>query len=242
MVHADTFCCAKCMLMPQPGRLTLWGPDHLTVLLLTAAGVLALLVNRRRLRRAQDERFRRGVAIVLLVNELSAWLWAAAHGAARIPLQLCDLALFLTVVALWTLQPAMTEVAYFWGMAGSLQAILTPDLRVGFPDYWWITFFITHCGVVLSVVYLAVTGRVAPVHRSVWRIWGLTNGYAAAVGVLNWAWGTNFGYLARKPTQPSLLDYFGPWPWYILVLEAAALASFFLYHAPFALIRRWLSR
>ena len=42
--------------------------------------------------------------------------------------------------------------------------------------------------------------------------------------------------------QPSLLDFFGPWPWYILALEAAALASFFLYYVPFVLIRRWLSR
>jgi hypothetical integral membrane protein (TIGR02206 family) len=102
-----------------------------------------------------------------------------------------------------------------------------------------VKFFVTHCGVVLSVIYLAVTGRVAPTQRSIWRVWALTNVYAAIAGLVNWTFGTNYGYLASKPTQPSLLDYFGPWPWYILVMEAVALASFYLCYAPWALAMRY---
>jgi hypothetical integral membrane protein (TIGR02206 family) len=82
--------------------------------------------------------------------------------------------------------------------------------------------------VVLSVIYLAVTGRVAPTPRSIWRVWGWTNAYAAAVGLINWVAGANYGYLAHKPMQPSLLDYLGPWPYYILAMEAVALASLYL--------------
>ena len=215
-----------------------WGIDHRVVLALTAGGSVALLIGRHRLRRSPDARFRQGLAIALFGNELIGWTWAAAHGVVRVPLQLCDLALLVTVWALWSLHPGASEVAYFWGLAGSLQAILTPDLRLGFPDYWWVKFFLTHCGVVLSVVYLAATGRVRPTHRSVWRMWALTNLYAAVAGVLNWACDTNYGYLARKPAQPSLLDYFSPWPWYILALEGAALLSFYLYYAPFVFARR----
>ena len=92
------------------------------------------------------------------------------------------------------------------------------------------------------MVYLAVTGRVAPRHRSVWRAWLVTNGYAAMAGILNWAWGTNYGYLARKPLQPSLLDHLGPWPLYVVGMEAVALASFYVLYAPFALTRRFAAR
>ena len=218
--------------MGQAGSFTLWGPDHLTMLGLTIGGIAALLISRQRLGRPHDVSLRRAIAIVLFGNEFVAWVWAAVQGVARIPLQLCDLALLLTAAALWSLRPRVCELAYFWGIVGSSQAILTPDLQRSFPDYWWLKFFATHCGVVLSVVYLAVSGRVRLTSQSVWRVWGLTNLYAAIVGVINWATGTNYGYLERKPMQPSLLDAFGPWPIYIIVMEVAAVALFSLAALP----------
>ena len=135
--------------------------------------------------------------MALLCNEVTAWGVAIAHGQIRVPLQLCDLALLLSVWALWSLRPTVSQVAYFWGLAGSLPAILTPDLRGGFSDYWWVKFFITHGGMVLAVTYLALTGRVQPTHRSLWRIFGLTNLYVAGAGLLNWLFGTYYGYLAH---------------------------------------------
>lgn len=226
-----------------PGRpFTLWGTDHLAVLFATGAVVVALVAGRGRLRGSADRGWRRGIALALLANECSAWVVAALQGSVRVPLQLCDLALGLTAWALWSLRPRVCELAYFWGLAGSLQAVLTPDVHVGFPDYWWLKFFLGHCGIVLSVVYLAASGCVQPTSRSIWRVWALTNLYAAAAGVVNWAVGTNYGYLARKPAQPSLLDAFGPWPWYLLGMEAAALVSFAVYYAPFAVARRLAHR
>jgi uncharacterized membrane protein YwaF len=31
------------------------------------------------------------------------------------------------------------------------------------------------------------------------------------------------------------MDYFGPWPWYILTLEVMALFFYVIYYAPFAI-------
>jgi len=210
----------------------LWGSDHLAVLGLILVGAMALVAAPRRVG-WNDRRLRRGIAALLVANEVIAWAVAAAQGRARVPLQLCDAALFLTVWALWSARPAVSELSYFWGIGGGLQAVLTPDVRFGFPNYWWVTFFVTHGGIVLSAVYLAVTGRVAPTPRSVWRVWGLANLYAASAGVANWAFGTNYGYLAHKPMQPSVLDYCGSWPWYILVMEVVALGVLFLAYVPF---------
>ena len=227
--------------MLQASGFVPYGPDHRGVLLGTALATVGLLIVGPRLRTTDDRWARRGVALLLLGNEAVAWLIAASQGVVRVPLQLCDLALFLSVWALLSLKRFPAEVAYFWGLAGSLQAVVTPDLQEPFPTYWWVKFFVGHCGIVLGVIYLAVTGRVQPTLRSIWRVWVLTLLYAAGVGFVNWRFGANFGYLAHKPAHPSLLDPFGPWPFYIVGMAVVALLSFYLYYAPFA-VARWLSR
>ena len=68
--------------------------------------------------------------------------------------------------------------------------------------------------------------------RPSWRIFGLTNLYAAGPGLLKRIFGTNYGYLAHKPVQPSLLDYCGPWPYYLVAMEVLMLGSLYLYYAP----------
>lgn len=216
-----------------------FGPEHLAVLGCLALLAAALIIGRRRLPRADDRWVRRGIAAFLVANELIRFGLMLARGVIDVPLQLCDLALLLTVWALLALKPFVVQVAYCWALAGSLQAILTPDLLAGVPTYWWIKFFLSHGAVVLSVIYLALTGRVALSHRTIWQIWLVTNLYAATVGCINWAFGTNYGYLAHKPMQPSLLDYFGPWPYYIVVMEIAAIISFYLCYAPLVLARRF---
>lgn len=222
--------------MTHAGRpFTTWGADHVVILALTAAAAGWLLVSWRR--RTPALPMARAAAVLLFVNEVAA-LWIAwQQGRPRIPLQLCDIALFLSVWALWGAPALVTELAYFWGLSGSVQALLTPDLHAGFPDYWWIKFFITHSGAVLAAVYLGRSGRVAPTPRSLWRVWGLTNVYAACVGIVNGVWGMNYGYLAHKPSQPSLLDHLGPWPWYLLSMEGVVLLSSALCYAPFAWTR-----
>ena len=215
-----------------------FGPDHLMVLLGLSVATIALIVSGRWLRTLDDLLVRRGLAAVLITQELVAWLVGLTEGRLLVPFQLCDFALWLPIWALLSLRPRVGELAFFLALGGSLQAIVTPDLGKAFPNFWWFSFFLGHCSVVLSVVYLAVTYRVRPTQRSVWRVWLIVNVYAVAAGMLNFTLGTNFGYLARKPMQPSVLDYFGPWPYYILAMEAIALVSFYLYYAPFVLARR----
>lgn len=224
--------------MPVARGFVPFGPDHHAVLALTALGAAVLILGRTRLERIEDRWIRRALAAGLAVNEVTGWGVALSQGHLQLPLQLCDVALIAAVVALLTTHWAAAELAYFWGLAGSVQAVLTPDLWEPFPSYWWMQFFLGHCGVVLSAVYLAVTGRVQPTVRSVWRVFGWTNLYAALAGLINWAAGTNFGYLAHKPMQPSLLDHLGPWPYYIGGMELIALASLYVYYAPFVLARR----
>jgi len=205
------------------------GPDHLGVLTFAIGAGLALVLSARRLRRVDDDRLvRYALAIGLVANELIWWIYYVGRYSIALPLDVCDLAVFLIAWALIRRDRYVGELAFFWGLAGSSQAVLTPDLVAGFPSYGWAKFFLSHCGVVLSAVYLMVRGRLSLTTGSVWRVWLISNVYIAIVGLVNWRLGTNFSYLAAKPAHPSLLDYLGPWPYYILSGEVIMLGLFFL--------------
>lgn len=214
----------------------LFGPVHLALLAaVPAAGLgLAALV---RARPALERPVRLGLAALLAANQVAYLGYAAWRGwiapPAGLPLELCDVAVWLAVAALAGAPRLAGELLYFVGLAGTVQALLTPDLGIAFPSYPAAKFFLGHGGTVAAALLLLATGRLRPRRGAWWRALLALNAYAAAVLVLDRLAGTNYLYLAHKPPVPTLLDGLGPWPFYILAADALAAALFFLLELPF---------
>lgn len=201
-----------------------------------AAVVLPVLVRRR-----GTASFGNGVRwslAALLLASVTAYLGLAASSGEIgpldfLPLHLCDLAIFVAVLALLTRNRLAVEILYYWALAGTTLAILTPDVSGSFPDWRWVAYFTTHGAVVVSATTLVFGLGRTPRPGSAWRVFLITLGYAAGVGVVDWMTGANFLYLARKPAGPTFLDWFGPWPVYIGVAAGVACALFTLLGLPF---------
>ncbi len=163
--------------------------------------------------------------------------WESTGGAmtldAVIPLHLCDIAAFLCGFALITRHPLLCELSYFWGLAGTLQGLLTPNLPFDFPHPVFIAFFLQH-GVVVVTALLLPLGLGWRPRQGAWRrsfVWLLC--YAMIAFLINMALKTNFGFLMHKPNEASLIDFMPPWPFYILVMICIGGVMFYLLGLPF---------
>lgn len=107
-----------------------------------------------------------------------------------------------------------------------------------FPSYPTIYFFLSHGLVVVALLTLTGGRVVRPRAGSPWRAFCVFDAYAAAVATFNWFFGTNYMFLFRKPVDGSILDFFGPWPAYVLVGEGFALLLFWLLWLPVAVSER----
>ena len=149
------------------------------------------------------------------------------------PLQLCDVVVVLAAGALLTRKQLLFELTYFWGMSGTLAALLTPDLAEDFPHFRFCFYFAQHGLIVVAAVLLAAGYGMRPRRFAPLTALLLLNLYALLLGVVNVAWQTNFMYLRHKPGAATPLDLFGPWPWYLLACEVVALLMFGLLMVPF---------
>jgi len=213
----------------------LFGLVHL-VILASISGAAAVLSRAARHTPAWGRAIRLALGAFLAINEATWYgyiLWRAGWRFPEgLPLQLCTLALWSTVIAAVSLNSWAFEFAYFVGLGGSTMALLTPDLWAPFPSYPTVYFFLAHGSVVVTVVTLTWGGLARLRPGCVWRIFAIMNGFAVAVGIFDVLFKTNYMYLCRKPASTSLLDYFGPWPVYIVVGEVIGLGLFWLLWLP----------
>ena len=216
-----------------------FGATHWTAIALIFAVGLGVPLG---LRRSGSRRLVRGiavfVAVLAVVHELlKTWAWVAIWGqplATGLPLEICGVAVFLTAALLIRRRQRIYEVVYFWGLAGGLQAILTPVVPYDFPHPFFVTFFLSHGFILFGLFYATLVFRLRPTWSSVPRVFAITLLYAfAVVAPLNLLLGTNYMFLRAKPPIASVLDLFGPWPWYLAGTAAFTLASFVFYYLPF---------
>jgi hypothetical integral membrane protein (TIGR02206 family) len=224
-----------------------YGLPHLAVIFLTIVLPFALAAI---VRRTKSLRVERTIVVllsaILILNYVAYLIFVRSHGIVSwqqmLPLQLCDWGMVVVMVAMWTGNQRWFEVAYFWGIGGTLQAVLTPNLRFGFPDWRFISFFTSHSSIIIGVVFLMLTRRYRPYPMSIVRVFLWSEFYFVVTLIADELTGFNYGFLLHKPEAFSILSFLSDSrPVYLLEMHGVALLFFLGLYAPFAiadLVRR----
>lgn len=217
----------------------LFGPAHLIALALSV--IVPLLLAVWVLGAPARDRGVRMILAALLIAGWAGWyLMLGARGwltpGDALPLNLCDWAEGALIIALLSRNQRAYELGYFWGLGGTLQGVITPDVGRGFPDIQFLLFMLDHAGLIAALLYLTWGTRLRPVIASLPRVIAATLVYVAVAGVADTVLGTNYGFLRSKGEHVSLLSFLAPWPWYIGELVLIGLLSMAVYYAPFWLL------
>jgi hypothetical integral membrane protein (TIGR02206 family) len=216
--------------------------SHFTVIFLTIALplVLALVVHGTK-SRFLERSICFAISALLLINYVAYLIVARQFGVAAwqkmLPMQLCDWAMAVIIAALWTGSRRWLEIAYFWGIGGTLQALITPNLRFGFPDLRFISFFVAHSGIIIGIIFLMLIYGFRPRPIGILRTIAWTEFYFVIAFTVDLLTGENYGFLLHKPEAASLLNVLSDsrLP-YLLEFHLLAWVFFCVLYAPFAIV------
>lgn len=231
--------------MSSPVPFVAFSPSHQAVLGLSLLLVLVLAGLRRWRPGAAVVAERLLGALLLLTwpaSGLGHWLGGDFSRDNALPAHFCDVAAISGGIALWTRNRLACEILYFFGLAGTLQGLITPNLQADFPDARFWAFFMTHAGVVIAAIHVVTSMRCPPRPGAVGRMFGVTMLYAVAAGLINQLLDANYGFLCRKPDAASLMDHLGAWPWYIASMVGLCVVFYSVLNLPFVIQRRWAAR
>ncbi|HTT98047.1 MAG TPA: TIGR02206 family membrane protein [Rhizomicrobium sp.] len=215
-----------------------FGPSHWAAMILMFATAAALVAASRAADHPVLDKALRWTLAGFLLADWIAYLamfyvngWLALGNV--LPLNLCDWATIAVVVTLLSPNQRSYELSYFWALAGTLLASITPDLEYDFPDVRFIFFFFYHAIIITSVLYLTFALRMRPVRGSIRRVIVWTLSYIAVAGTADWLLGTDYGFLRAKPHVATLFDSMPQWPWYIAECFGIGITAMLLLYAPF---------
>jgi hypothetical integral membrane protein (TIGR02206 family) len=223
----------------QGGAFVLFGPAHWVAMGLIALACLIIWALRKRFTKKGQQTFRWSLLALIYICEGSwqVWMWATGQWTIQgmLPLWLCSVTSWSMPLLLIWRNRYYFEWAYFMGIIGAFMAILTPDLTIyGFPHYRFIEFLTLHGAIIVAVVYMTVVEGFRVNWNSLQRVFVISNAYWLLCAIINPLINSNYLYTRGKLPTPSLLDVLGPYPWYLLSMEAIGIFLCLLLYLPFA--------
>lgn len=217
-------------------RFTMFSAEHVIVLVIALILCALLFIFRKPLMK-----YRRklvfSIGLYFLMSNILLLIWYVTTDnwsvKSSLPLELCTIAALILGALSVSGKISGIPYVYFFAVGGAIQALMTPDLYYGPANFRFYQFFIDHILLVLlPVAALLLYKQSLEIKHFVYSFL-LLNLIALFVFIINILVDANYMFLRYKPKGQSLLDYLGPYPYYLLSLEIVVLLLYFILYIPF---------
>ena len=178
-----------------------------------------------------------GISIILLeLIKPFIWSYMDYPWIRLLPIHMCSLSGFFIGVFLLTKRRLFFEVAFFWGVGGGINALITPDVTLTFPDPKYILFFLGHGLLLVNIGYACIALNNRPTFESVKNGILFSMAILPVIYLINLLLGppANYWYLGAKPTEgQSIMDFFPDPPLHIPLLIIIGALLFLLIYSPY---------
>ncbi|MEM9547044.1 MAG: TIGR02206 family membrane protein [Bacteroidota bacterium] len=210
-----------------------WSPIFIVSILM----LIFIYFAKYRLNGRAQVLFGTALAIIPPLCVISRMIFTTMEGTFSIqeelPFHLCRLLAFMLPFVIYYKNQKWFGITYFFTMVGTLQALLTPDLPQAAPHYSYTLYWILHGVLIYLPVYCIVVFGLEIGKKDFINAVIAGNVYLIFTLIINYFLGSNYFYTSHKPPSASLLDFMGPWPWYILTVEILTIFLFLLAWMPF---------
>ena len=212
---------------------TLFSTEHFWFIGGGFLGILALTMVSAFLPKYKFAQFSAIVILLIKLAELSyRHIYVGEPIYSLLPLHMCNLTLIIAILTMLTKSQKLFQLTYFWCL-GALFAVITPDIKYSFPHPLTLSFYITHFYLLFAAIYGILFFNFKPTFKGWINSFITLNIFAFIIFFINKKLGTNYLYANRIPNFSSPLDYFGQWPYYIIVVEVIYLILTYGIYYPF---------
>jgi hypothetical integral membrane protein (TIGR02206 family) len=135
-----------------------------------------------------------------------------------LPLQLCSIGIYVSVIALLKKNQTAFELIFFWGLVGASQAIITPDGDLFELKIFFIYSQAYHSTLIFIVLWLMVKNGMRMKIKSIPKIFLITNLVVIFIALINYSLDSNYMFLSARPNSVSPF-LVGEWPVYIIMVQ-----------------------
>ena len=212
---------------------TLFSTEHFWFIGGGFLGILALTMVSAFLPKYKFAQFSAIVILLIKIAELSyRHIYVGEPIYSLLPLHMCNLTLIIAILTMLTKSQKLFQLTYFWCL-GALFAVITPDIKYSFPHPLTLSFYITHFYLLFAAIYGILFFNFKPTFKGWVNSFITLNIFAFIIFFINKKLGTNYLYINKIPDFSSPLDYFGQWPYYIIVVEIFYLILTYGIYYPF---------